>query len=177
MGLNSIVKRRIYTIVLCALIPMLLLVYFTNLWLIRDHITPSSNKDLELDVMILENTLYINYKWIGYKEDSTLADYIVVEYEPSSIEFIKTANVLGYSIQQINQVLPYLGGDEFKYSDDIAKLIIPLEKKVPSEAIQLTIESKKVIKPIMEVYYIHVVSLPMDNPSGWIKKNTFKDQK
>lgn len=163
-------NSKVYIFIFCASICALLVIYFANIWTIRDHITPSSEYDLKINTINEDDNLNIVYKWTGYKEASTLEEYIIVQYDPNFIELENHINNEVSFIKNLNQILPALGGDALDYSQDKTQLIIPLERTKKSDSIILSIVEKKASEPIIEVYYIHMVNLPMDSITGWIKK-------
>lgn len=167
---NLINSKRILMFIVF-LFTCILIISLKNNWITKDHLNPSSKRDITVNLIHERGKLIIDYNWIGYKETSTLEEYIILRYDLNSMKLENHSSIS--SIKNLNKILPNLRGDTLDYSQDKGKLIVPLDITKKSDSITFSIIENESRSQDIEVYYVHIVNLPMDSITGWIKKDTF----
>lgn len=152
----------------------ILIISLKNNWITKDHLNPSSKRDITVHLIHERGKLIIEYNWIGYKEISTLEEYIILQYDSNSMKLENNNSIS--SIKNLNKILPNLKGDTLDYSQDKGKLIVPLDITKKSDSITFSIIENESRSQDIEVYYVHIVNLPMDSITGWVRKDTFNTQ-
>lgn len=92
-------------------------------------------------------------------------------------DFIELKNVENYKLSVFNDIkyfLPNLGGDKYEDSQDKNQLIVSLDISKHTEELKFSLIKKNIDEQVIKIYFLHVVNLPMDKDSGWIKKLDFK---
>lgn len=96
-----------------------------------------------------------------------------MEYDSNSVEL---KNIENYKLADFNDIryLPLnLGGDKYEDSQDKDQLIISLDISKHIEELKFSLIRKNTDEQAIKIYFLHVVNLPMDKDSGWIKKLDF----
>lgn len=142
---------------------------------LRDHLFPSSSKSISVQSNANETELKIDYKWSGFKEHSTVQDYLIIRYEKNNIQLDykdKDKDVAKTFYKSVK----YLQGDFSKIShlSTEEELVIPIEPNAKEGEIIIPIKYRNDNLDNINIFYAHEVSLPMDMPTGWIKKVSFK---
>lgn len=134
-----------------------------------DHLFPSSPKNITVQADVNKTELMIYYKWQGFKEYSTVADYVVIRYEEENIQ-------LNYKEKEMSKEfyrsVGYLQGDFPKksYLSTEKELVVPIERNSKEGEIIIPIKKSDDKIDNITIYYAHQLALPMDMLIGWITK-------
>lgn len=137
--------------------------------ILRDYLFPSSPKDIIVQAGINKNELKIYYKWQGFKEHSTVTDYIIIRYEEENIQLnYKQRNMS----KEFYKSVEYLQGNfpKISYLSTEKDLVVPIERNSKEGEIIIPIKESDSKIDNITIYYAHQVALPMDILTGWITK-------
>jgi len=136
---------------------------------LRDHILPSSPQNLTMQANVNETELRIAYRWRGFKEYYTYADYIIIRYKYKNIEF----NYDGMNLsKEFYKSIKYLQDDFYtpRPLSSEKELVVQVDNNSRKGEIIIPIKSRDAEIENITIYYAHEVSLPMDIPTGWVSK-------